>query len=50
MLNTDGKIAMLFSMALFEFSLNHKKDFPELAKVARKISDEIDEMIDANLF
>ena len=50
MLSTDTKIAMLCSIALFEFSLNHKKDLPWMAKEARKISDAIDEMIDSKQF
>lgn len=50
MLNTDRKIATLFSIALYEFYLTHKKELPGLSEAARKISDEIDEMIDANLF
>lgn len=50
MLSTDTKIAMLCSIALFDFSLNHKKDFPELSRLARKISDAIDDMIAYGLF
>lgn len=50
MLDFDKKIAMLCSIALFEFSLSHKKDLPELSKAARTISDAIDEMIADNLF
>lgn len=50
MLSSDTMIAMLCSIALFEFSLNHKKDWPETADMARKISDAIDEMIASNLF
>lgn len=49
MLNIDMHIAMLCSIALFEFSLNHK-DLPGLAKEARKISDAIDDMIKLKLF
>lgn len=43
-------MAMLCSIALYEYSLKHKKDLPELSKEARKISDAIDEMIAAKLF
>lgn len=50
MLNIDEKVAMLCSIALFEFSLNHKKSLPGLAKEARKMSDAIDEMIADKLF
>ena len=50
MLNIDKRTAMLCSIALFEFSLTHKKDLPELSKEARKISDAIDEMIESKLF
>ena len=50
MLNIDEHIAMLISIALYEFSLNHKKSRPVLAREAGKISDVIDEMIEANVF
>ena len=50
MSSIDAKIAMLCSIALFEFSLNHKNGLPELADAARKISDAIDEMIASNIF
>lgn len=50
MLSTDTKIAMLCSIALFEFSLNHKKDLPGMADAARKISDAIDDMIASKRF
>lgn len=50
MLNIDEKIASLCSIALYEFSLNHKKDSPWMADAARKISDAIDEMIASNQF
>ena len=50
MLSTDTKIAMLCSIALVEFALNHKKDLPGMAAEAMKISDAIDEMIAAKLF
>lgn len=50
MLDFDKKIAMLCSIALFEFSLRHKKEMPELSLEARKISDAIDEMIESRLF
>lgn len=50
MFNIDEKIAMLCSIALFEFSINHEKSVPRLAKEARKISDAIDKMIAAKLF
>lgn len=50
MINFDEYIAMLCSIALFEFSLNHKKGLPELSEAARKISDAIDEMIASKIF
>lgn len=50
MVNIDKHIAMLISIALFEFSLNHKKSCPGPAKEARKIRAVIDEMIKANYF
>ena len=50
MLSTDTMIAMLCSIALFEYSLNHKKDLPRAAKTAREISDAIDDMIVSKQF
>lgn len=50
MVNIDKHLAMLISVALFEFSLNHKKSVPKLAREARKISDVIDKLIEAKLF
>ena len=45
MLNTDRKIATLFSIALYEFYLTHKKELPGLSEAAREISYAIDDMI-----
>lgn len=50
MSGNDVHVAILCSVALFEFSLIHKKDLPELAKLAREISDAIDDIIDSKLF
>ena len=50
MTGADVKVAMLCSIALFEFFLHHKKDLPETAKLAREISDAIDDIIESNLF
>lgn len=50
MFGDKDHVAMLCSIALFEYSINHKKDLPETAKLAREISDVIDDIIESNLF
>lgn len=50
MASNDAKIALLCSIALFEFSLNHKNDLPWMADAARKISEALDVMIAFNQF
>lgn len=37
---------MMCSMALFEYSMNHKNDAPDLAEYARLLSDGLDNVID----
>lgn len=50
MSGNDVKVAMLCSIALFEFSVHHKKDLPEMAIVAREISVSIDDIVMSSLF
>lgn len=50
MTGDDVKVAMLCSIALFEYSVHHKKDLPEMAKLAREISDAIDDVVESITF
>lgn len=50
MTGNDVKVAMLCSLALFEFFVHHKKDLPEMAKVAIEMSNAIDDIVESFLF
>lgn len=50
MMKIEEKIAVLCSIALYEFYLRHREDLPGMAGDARKISDAIDDMIESELF
>ena len=39
-------LAMMCSIALFEYSRNHNNDSPKLAEYARFLSDELDAFLD----
>lgn len=50
MITIDEKSAKLCSIALLEFYLNNKNNFPGMSEEARKISGAINEMIESRLF